>query len=244
MTRTVVFLHGGVTGGWMWRSQIDVLSDRPTFAPDLPGYLSRRREPWSSFDSMSDRLAAMIAAQTDEPVDLVGLSMGGIAALHVAARHPALVASAFVTGVSVLPYTPAMRLGNRASLALWNTRFLWEGMARAMGLEDEARAEFVSRSPALSRRSALEQLREVQPGHVTGLEQIEAPVLALAGERETRYFHRSLKAIAAEVPDVRVGLAPGMHHGWSGEDPDLFNRVLRAWLDERRLHPDLLPLPD
>ncbi len=243
MKNTVVFLHGGTAGGWMWRPQIDALPDRPTFAPDVTGYLSRREEPWTSFDSVADRLAETIAARADGPVDLVGLSMGAITSLHIAQRHPQLVASAFVTGTSVLPYTAAMRLGNLVALALWNRRFSWEGMARSMGLDDDSRREFVAQSPSFSRRNAREQLREVQPGGVTRLDGITAPVLAIAGERENGYFHRSLRAIRAAIPHAQTGLAPDMHHGWSGEDPELFNRVLRVWLDERQPHPELLPLP-
>lgn len=242
MTRTVVFLHGGVAGGWMWHPQVESLPDRPTIAPDLPGYLSRRDEPWTSFDSVCDRLATMIAAEADGAVDVVGLSMGAITALHLAQRHPHLVASVFATGTSVLPYTPAMRLANRAALALWNTRFFWHAMARTMGLEREAAQDFVDRSPALTRKSAAEQLHEVHPGGLTRLEAIEAPVLALVGEHESTYFHRSLNVIGATVPRARIASAPGMHHAWSGEDPDLFNRVLRTWLDERQVHPYLLPV--
>lgn len=243
MTRTVVFLHGGTGGGWMWRPQLEALPDRPTFAPDVPGYLSRQTEPWTSFDSVADRLAEMIAERSDGPVDLVGLSMGAITALHLAQRHPQLVASTFVTGTSVLPYTAAMRLGNLVALALWNRRFSWEGMARGMSLDDESRRAFVAQSPPISRRNAREQLREVHPGGVTRLEDIAAPVLAIAGQRENAYFHRSLRAIRAALPHAQTGLAPGMHHGWSREDPELFNRVLRTWLDDREPHPELLPLP-
>jgi len=239
--RPVVFLHGGTAGGWMWERQQAELSDRATFAPDVPGYVSRRDEPWNSVDSVADRLASDIEAFADGPVDLVGLSMGGIMSLHMAARHPHLVASALVTGVSVLPYTRTMRISNQLTLALWHQRFYWAGLARTLGLEPEAEREFVAQSPTFTRENAIDQLREIEPGGVTELERIDAPVLAVVGEKEARYFHRSLREIGLRLPGALTGVAPGMHHGWSGEDPSLFNRVMRAWLDDRELHPELLP---
>lgn len=243
MTRPVLFLHGGTVGGWSWEAQLPAFDDRLALAPDLPGYLSRRDEPWGDFDAVTDRLAAFLDTEAGVPVDVVGLSLGGITALHLAARHPARVASVFVTGASVLPYRRSMRAMNWVPLALWNRRFFWAGMARQFGLKGEEAERFLKNCPPISRAKLKEQLHEVYPGGVTSLEDITAPLMAIAGEREMRYFHDCLKATRAVVPDATIGLAPGMHHAWNGEDPALFNRILRTWLDEHAAHPELLPLP-
>lgn len=242
MTRPVLFLHGGTVGGWSWAGQSSAFDDRLTLAPDLPGYLSRRDEPWTDFDSVADRLAAFIDREAGEPVDVVGLSLGGMVALHLAARHPAKVASAFVTGASVLPYRPSMRLMNWGPLMLWNRRFFWAVMARQFGLSGEEAKRFVVSCPPISREKLAEQLHEVYPGGVTSLADVSAPLMAIAGEREMRYFHDCLQVVRAARPDATIGLAPGMHHAWNAEDPELFNRILRTWLDERAAHADLLPL--
>lgn len=243
MNRPVMFLHGGNVGGWIWEPQVAALSDRLTLAPDLPGYRSRRKDPWISFDAVADRLVDVIDEEVGQSVDLVGLSLGGITALHLASRYPDRVASVFVTGASVLPYTWAMRAANRVALAVWNRRFYWVGTARQFGLRGADAEDFLAVTPPVTRENIRQQLAEVYPGGLIASERITAPMMAVAGEKETAYFHDSLRVIRAGAPRAMTGLAPGMHHAWNGEDPELFNRILRTWLEERAAHPDLLPLP-
>ncbi|MBG9386465.1 alpha/beta fold hydrolase [Caenimonas aquaedulcis] len=67
-----------------------------------------------SIEDMADDAAALIAAQADGPVHFVGLSMGGMVAQALAARHPQRVASIVVANSSSL-YDDAAR-------AMWQAR--------------------------------------------------------------------------------------------------------------------------
>ncbi len=69
--------------------------------------------PWS-IDDLADDAAALIAREADAPVRFVGLSMGGMVAQSLAARHPAVVASIVVAN-------SASHYGDAAK-ALWQAR--------------------------------------------------------------------------------------------------------------------------
>jgi pimeloyl-ACP methyl ester carboxylesterase len=83
----VVLLHGLGDTAATWSPFADLL-DRPTVAFDLRGHGSSPRCDEYTVDAM---VADVLAALDDEPVDLVGHSMGGHVASQVALRAPGLV---------------------------------------------------------------------------------------------------------------------------------------------------------
>jgi pimeloyl-ACP methyl ester carboxylesterase len=80
--------------------------------------------------------------------------------------------------------------------------------------------------------------------HIVGLSLggvLDAPLLALAGEREPRVVRTALVDIAGPAPRGSAAIVPAMHHVWSAEDPELFHRVLAHWLEHGRPSPELTP---
>ena len=85
----VVFCHGLFGQGKNWTQAAKALSaDHRVVLLDMPNH---GRSPWTeTFDFLE--LADLVAAELgDEPVALVGHSMGGKIAMCLALRHPELV---------------------------------------------------------------------------------------------------------------------------------------------------------
>lgn len=243
---SVVLLHGGSVASWMWGPQVDALDDLDLWTPDLPGFGSRAAEDWVSLDAVADDVAATVASLVPErEVHLVGLSLGGIVALRTAARHPGLATSVVASG-AVLDGVPGL-VGafGRAQLRVWDRPWYWRAQARAMGIPADERDLFV-RSGLATRRDNQERLvDEVYDGcWPDGLERSGARVLAVAGSRDLAAARGALGTVARRVPDAVVRLAPGMHHQWSAEDPELFSDMVRAWVVDGAAHPRLVPLQE
>jgi pimeloyl-ACP methyl ester carboxylesterase len=238
----VLLVHGGNVANWMWEPQVAALGDRLVVTPDLPGFGAHAGEVWPGLPAVADRLAdRLVALGITTPVDVVGLSLGAAVALHLAARHPAVVRSVLVTGAMVKPPGPVVSATARLQLLLWNASWFWKAQAAAFRLPADSRSRYVRHGLSVSRETARRMFDDVVTGGVPpGLADFAAPMLALVGEREPRPVRESLHVIRGVVPHASVRLAPGMHHVWNVEDVDLFNETMRRWLDGR-VNPRLLP---
>ncbi|HYZ67974.1 MAG TPA: alpha/beta hydrolase [Mycobacterium sp.] len=90
----ILAVHGLTGHGRRWQTLATKhLPDVAIVAPDLIGHgRSSWAAPWS-IDANVDALAALLDAETDGPVVVVGHSFGGAVALNLAAARPDLVAA-------------------------------------------------------------------------------------------------------------------------------------------------------
>ena len=102
----VLAIHGITSSSRSWPLLAQEL-DRPVVAPDLRGRGRSNHLPGPvGLVAHAEDCAAVLRAVTDEPVVVVGHSMGGFVATVLAARHPDLV-RALVLVDGGLPFPPA-----------------------------------------------------------------------------------------------------------------------------------------
>src|SRR5690349_21985292 len=101
--RRVVFCHGLFGQGRNWTGVAKSLAgEHRTLLVDLPQH---GRSAWSEhfgYVEMADAVAGLLSA--DDPVVLVGHSMGGKVAMVLALRHPELVERLCVVDVAPVDY--------------------------------------------------------------------------------------------------------------------------------------------
>ena len=87
-----VFLHGGAQNAHTWDTVLLAL-DRPAVAVDLPGHghSDGGRAGYTDLDANADDVAVAVAALAPQAEVVVGMSLGGMTTLALAARHPDLV---------------------------------------------------------------------------------------------------------------------------------------------------------
>jgi pimeloyl-ACP methyl ester carboxylesterase len=109
---TYILIHGAWHGAWSWYRIIPLLEKQghKVIAPDLPGHGRDRSAPLTSVTlrSYTDHVKRIVEAQ-DEPVILVGHSMGGAVISQVAEEAPA--------SIQKLVYLSAFLLSDGAMIA-------------------------------------------------------------------------------------------------------------------------------
>lgn len=118
----LVLLHGG-SGRWQgWEPIIpDLMPAWQLFAPDLRGHGQSSHEPgrYTLHDYAGDILA-LLRQRVREPAVIFGHSLGGVVALMVAAREPALVRAVLVGDSPLTAATwQALLEHDRAGLESW-----------------------------------------------------------------------------------------------------------------------------
>lgn len=189
-------------------------------------------------DDLADDAAELIRAQGTGPVHFVGLSMGGMTAQALAARHPGLVRSIVVAN-SAASYDEAAR-------AMWQARIdtvLANGVppiadgALQRWFTPEFRADLTNGGAArVARLRAVLEATQAAPyaaacAAVAGIAldegnaRIACPTLVIAGSRDEATPPAMSQAIADRIPGARLASLDAAHLS-AVEQPEAFARLL------------------
>jgi esterase len=160
----VVFLHGGGQNSHTWDSVVLALGV-PALAVDLPGHghSEWREDRDYSPDTNAATVAAALAAESLPAVPVVGMSLGGLTAIALAARSPGPVSRLVVVDVtpSVLARVEAMTTAQRGTTALVGGPDTFDDLETMVAA---ATATAPRRSPASVRRGVVHNSRQLPDG--------------------------------------------------------------------------------
>jgi pimeloyl-ACP methyl ester carboxylesterase len=220
--RPVILLHGGLGHSGNWGSQVPTLIGNGYCAVliDSRGHgHSTRDARLFSYELMASDVVAVMDALRLEKAGLVGWSDGACTALILASKSPARAAGVFFfacnmdsSGTKEFVFTPIIgRCLNRHKQdyrRLSATPDQFDEFSEAVGL-----------------------MRRTQPNYSTDdLAQISIPVAIVQSEYDEFIKREHAEYLARNIPQAEFVELSGVSHFAPLQRPELFNRVMLAFL--------------
>lgn len=236
----LVMVHGAALDHsvWQWQSRYLAHHGLSVLAVDLPGHGRSPGAPRETVEAIADWIAALLDAAGLAQAAIAGHSLGGLAALETALRHPARVSRLALLGVSApMPVgEPFLAAARDDSPAAFDMQSVWSH-ARNVQLA-------ASPVPGITLLGASRRLNgRARPGlqaiglgachrwqpPMEAIRALRVPTLVVAGRRDQMTPAKAVRALASEIPGARfVTLDSG--HSMMSEAPRETLAALRDFL--------------
>ncbi|MFC6826170.1 alpha/beta fold hydrolase [Halopelagius fulvigenes] len=234
----IVFVHGTVFNRTMWAPQREALSEEyRVIVPDLPGHGGRRDESFT-LESGVETVRQAVEQFSDDPVHLVGLSLGGYVATEFAHRHPEQVADLIISGSSANPVGLLGRMSDavgRVTLRVSESELAEKAVdrlaaqwVRSRDLPPDQKSEIVDAGFDL--RPFGEAGREIAGTDFrSAFADYDGPKLVLNGQWDV-LMRRGEKAHAA-AGDASVAVVEGAGHACNLERDEKYMHIVRRFIE-------------
>ncbi|MGD9844816.1 MAG: alpha/beta fold hydrolase [Variibacter sp.] len=249
----IIFVHEFGGSHWSWEPQLNFFARRHrviTFAARgyPPSDIPREVESYSQARAADDIVDVLDAAGI-EKAHVVGLSMGGFAALHVALRHPKRVLSCVAAGAGYgaekahedyfkgISEQVARNFQERGAKDFAPTYA--EGASRVQFQEKDPRgwrlfAERLAQHDPLGAANTMRGVQMRRPS-LYDLEAefraLDTPVLIMTGDEDDHCIQPGL-FLKRTIPRAGIAVFPKSGHTLNLEEPELFNRLVADFLSQ------------
>ncbi|MSR36315.1 MAG: alpha/beta fold hydrolase [Gemmatimonadetes bacterium] len=243
----LVLLHAFPLTGAMWSSQVEALAANwRIVVPDFRGFgQSGVGDGQYTIDFFVDDLFAVLDATTrraGEPVVACGLSMGGYVLLRAVEREPArfrgLILSDTRSGAdeneAKLKRVGAIRALKEKGAAAYGQGFAEGALGKTT---QQSRPDVVKRIQTMVQKNQVAGMVGGQLAMAartdTGaaLSKISTPTLVVVGAEDTLTPPEASREMAGRIPGARLEVIPGAGHLPALEATEVFNRVLKDFLE-------------
>jgi len=220
----LVLLHGLSGSARWWRHNVlELASEFRVLVPDVVGFgRTRCRGPLPDMAGFAEVIAGWMERLGLEPAHLVGHSMGGQIAAHLAARHPGRVRRLVLVDAAGIPRP----LSPRALV-----RFAADVAPPSRWGDPRFVPVIVGDALLTGPRTIVRALARILRDDVRAvLPRISVPTLVLWGEGDTVIPLEHARELRGRIPNARLVVLRGAAHNPMVDRPAEFNRVVAAFL--------------
>ncbi len=243
----IVFLHAFPLNRSMWTPQIYALSSQwRTIALDLRGHGESDAPLWSfSLDQYADDVAALLDHLNISQAVLVGLSMGGYVSLAFSRTYGNRLLGLVLADTRAQADSPDGRTG-RFHLAQTAYTQGTEAVANTMlpkllgATSLKSKPELVNRIRGTIQQNPVSGIvvdlmaMAARPDSVAHLPAILCSTLVVIGDEDHTTPLVDAQLMASHIPHARLAIIPAAGHLSNCEQPELFNDLLRGFVEGLR----------
>jgi 3-oxoadipate enol-lactonase len=243
--QTIFLIHGFPLDHRMWIKQIEALSSRfQVVVPELRGFGgSSLDSDYSLADLAEDIEQVRRHLSANQPIDLIGLSMGGYVCFEYWRKYSSNLRSLVLSNTKPTADDEAARQGRIAMAEKALKEGSWAAVApmldkliaaksKGTAVEDAVKEMMESTSPAAV--AAAQRAMAGRADFTALLASIGIPTLVITGEEDSLAPPATTRQWAGQIPGAQyVELAAG--HLPTLEVPELFNSTITKFLTARSL---------
>jgi 3-oxoadipate enol-lactonase len=234
----LILIHGLGANAWSWRQQLEELSQAyRVVALDLRGHGDSGHRPEEAINirAWAEDIIALVKGLGLERAHVCGNSLGGMIALELWVRSPALIKSLILADTTAFFPPPQMleeflRLFDHMDMAAWarfmTPRLLWRGALAT--LEEEVVQMMAATNRAVYRQGLVVVF---QADYRWVLPTIDIPTLILVGEEDQATPVGYARYLQSQIRDAKLQVLPKAAHLPHRENPGEFNQQLREHLE-------------
>ncbi|MCE5215062.1 MAG: alpha/beta hydrolase [Methanobacterium sp.] len=249
-SETIIFLHEINMAGWMWDEQVKSFQDYHCIIPDLPEHGKSQDVLHFTMENAAEMIIDLIKDKTHNgQAHLVGIGLGGQIILEILNKAPEIVKTAFISGILVNNKNPTetflklLEYILQKYIPVKNDDLTIGSYIRSYGIPRRFIKKFKESTNIIQPDSAERIIRENLLFKIPlDIENTNFKVLIMAGEKEYNVIKQSNRVLDDELPNAKAYLVPGVGHIWNLESSQLFNKILRCWINGNILPDSLIKI--
>jgi pimeloyl-ACP methyl ester carboxylesterase len=200
------------------------------------------------FSHLQDLTALLDTLQLDEPLILMGCSMGGGLAMNFALAQPSRVKALIMVGsgpngLELDVPTPdkfaeaekAWEAGDLDLVAELETQIWFDGMGRTPAQVDPAMRQLAYEMDRIALSNEAKglgkRLPDTEVPAVERLTELTIPVLVIVGGHDTPYIQAAADYMLEKIPSAQKAIIPDAAHLPNMDHPDQFQQIVSSFLD-------------
>lgn len=245
----LVMIHAGVADSRQWNNEFATFADRfRVLRYDMRGY-GQSEPAEGEFSHLQDLVALLDHLGLTQPLILMGCSMGGGLAMDFALTYPSrakalIMVDSGPTGLQLDVPTPAKfeeaekayEAGDLDLVAEIETQIWFDGLGRTPAQVNQTMRQLAYEMNRTALSHEAKQLGKRLPDtEVPGAErcsELHLPVLIIVGANDVPYMRAAATFMVEKIPSARQVIIEDAAHLPNMDQPDEFQRLVTAFLDD------------